>query len=950
MDINTLLQNTLSIDENIRRQSEKQLEEFSKQPRYAVNMLQIVSRKEPTSLSAAINFKNFIKKKWKIDEDGVLNISEDDRNTVKSHVVNLMLEAPENIQKQLSEAISIIGKEDFPENWTNLLQDMVNHFASGDFNRINGVLRTAHSLFKKYRYEFRSDNLYREINHVIANFANQLTQLFLQFVQILPQHVNNKAQVKVFYSSLVLIAKIFYSLNYQDLPEFFEDNMKVWMENFERLLETNIPVLATDDDDEPGLVEHLRSQICMNISMFAQKYGEEFKPHVEGFVGKTWNMLVGTGREMKYDLLVSHGINFLKSVCDRPQYKQMFESEQIMLEICQKVICPNIMLRESDVEQFEDNPEEYIRRDMEGSDVDTRRRAACDLVKSFTNQFEERTTKLFTQYVQEMLNEYAADNTRWAQKDAAIYLVTSLANQGATKEHGATKRNQFVDVEQFFHQQIVPELQNADPSHLPVLKADALRYVVTFRSMLGRNNLIQSLPLIVGHLDNPCRVVHTYACHVIERLLVVKNPGENTPLITAADIEPHLNNILTKCFAAMEMEGSQENEYCMKSLMRVVSLAQASLLPCMELLVQKLLQKLSDAARNPTNPLFNHYLFETFCLSIRITLNERPDAAKMFEDHIYPIFIRILENGIDEFTPYVFQIMSLVLELRPQPIPQIYMNIFPGLLKPVLWENKGNIAPLSRLLQAIVDKNARGTLEKLIDMKGVSQRLMGTKTNFEHGLGIITSLFKSISEQELGGYRDLFSMLFVRLQRNKTNSLVRGLLVVFANFINFKSPNYFKQQVDTIQTGMFEMVVEKVIIPDLQKVLGRHNRKMCFVAYTNLLTKCASMTNHQNNHLWCGLLESLVALMELPEDQSKDEHFADIDQNSGYQNQYSQLNFAKKHFVDETGVTNPKQYLAQQISELSKTVSVRVKLQNLNGKVQKHIQNYMSQARMNIHS
>ena len=67
--------------------------------------------------------------------------------------------------------------------------------------------------------------------------------------------------------------------------------------------------------------------------------------------------------------------------------------------------------------------------------------------------------------------------------------------------------------------------------------------------------------------------------------------------ITAADIEPHLNNILTKCFAAMEMEGSQENEYCMKSLMRVVSLAQASLLPCMELLVQKLLQKLSDAAR-----------------------------------------------------------------------------------------------------------------------------------------------------------------------------------------------------------------------------------------------------------------------------------------------------------------------------------------------------------------
>ena len=33
-------------------------------------------------------------------------------------------------------------------------------------------------------------------------------------------------------------------------------------------------------------------------------------------------------------------------------------------------------MRECDVELFEDNPEEFIRRDLEGSDVDTRRRAA----------------------------------------------------------------------------------------------------------------------------------------------------------------------------------------------------------------------------------------------------------------------------------------------------------------------------------------------------------------------------------------------------------------------------------------------------------------------------------------------------------------------------------------------------------------------------------------------
>lgn len=50
---------------------------------------------------------------------------------------------------QLSDAISIIGREDFPQKWPNLLTEMVNRFQSGDFHIINGVLRTAHSLFKR---------------------------------------------------------------------------------------------------------------------------------------------------------------------------------------------------------------------------------------------------------------------------------------------------------------------------------------------------------------------------------------------------------------------------------------------------------------------------------------------------------------------------------------------------------------------------------------------------------------------------------------------------------------------------------------------------------------------------------------------------------------------------------------------------------------------------------
>lgn len=59
-----------------------------------------------------------------------------------------------------------------------------------------------------------------------------------------------------------------------------------------------------------------------------------------------------------------------------------------------------------------------------------------------------------------------------------------------------------------------------------------------------------------------------------------------------------------------------------------------------------------------------------------------------------------------EFIPYVFQILSLLLELQSSQVPEPYMALFPHLLLPVLWERPGNIPPLVRLLQAFIERGA----------------------------------------------------------------------------------------------------------------------------------------------------------------------------------------------------------------------------------------------------
>ena len=103
------------------------------------------------------------------------------------------------------------------------------------------------------------------------------------------------------------------------------------------------------------------------LGLYAHKYEEEFSPYMKPFVMSVWNLLLSLGPQKKYDMLTSNAIQFLASVADRAQYKSLFEEESTLASICEKIIVPNIEMRECDVELFEDTPEQYVTQDLEGN-------------------------------------------------------------------------------------------------------------------------------------------------------------------------------------------------------------------------------------------------------------------------------------------------------------------------------------------------------------------------------------------------------------------------------------------------------------------------------------------------------------------------------------------------------------------------------------------------------
>uniref|UniRef100_A0AAY4E783 Exportin-2 n=1 Tax=Denticeps clupeoides TaxID=299321 RepID=A0AAY4E783_9TELE len=943
------LRKTLDPDPAVRRPAEKFLESVEGNQNYPILLLTLLEKSQDTVIRvcAAVTFKNYIKRNWRIIEDEPNKISDSDRTAIKANIVNLMLSSPEQIQKQLSDAISIIGREDFPQKWPDLLTEMVTRFQSGDFHIINGVLQTAHSLFKRYRHEFKSNELWLEIKLVLDTFAQPLTELFKATIELCRTHATDVNALKVLFSSLILISKLFYSLNFQDLPEFFEDNMETWMSNFHNLLNLDNKLLQTDDEEEAGLLELLKSQICDNAALYAQKYDEEFQVYLPRFVTAIWNLLVTTGQEVKYDLLVSNAIQFLASVCERPHYKHLFEDQNTLTSICEKVIVPNMEFRSADEEAFEDNSEEYIRRDLEGSDIDTRRRAACDLVRGLCKFFEGPVTAIFSGYVNSMLTEYAKNpGVNWKHKDAAIYLVTSLASKAQTQKHGITQANELVNLSEFFVNHILTDLKSPNVNEFPVLKADAIKYVMIFRSQLPKEQLMQAVPLLIAHLQAESTVEHTYAAHALERLFTMRGPN-NTTLITAAEMAPFTEQLLNNLFKALALPGSSENEYIMKAIMRSFSLLQESIVPYVPTLIGQLTHKLLLVSKNPSKPHFNHYLFESLCLSIRITCKANPDTVISFEEALFPVFTEILQNDVENVS-------------FGTPMHVTHFSFSLAEFVPYVFQRTGNIPPLVRLLQAYLEKGgsaiASTAADKIPGLLGVFQKLIASKANDHQGFYLLNSIIEHMPPESITQYRkQIFILLFQRLQSSKTTKFVKSFLV----FINLYSVKYgaiaLQEIFDSIQPKMFGMVVEKIVIPEVQKVSGQVEKKICAVGITKVLTECPAMMDTEYTKLWTPLLQALIGLFELPEDDSipDDEHFIDIEDTPGYQTAFSQLAFAGKKEHDPIGeaVSNPKILLAQSLHKLSTACPGRVPSMlstSLNAEALQFLQGYLQAASVQL--
>lgn len=112
-------------------------------------------------------------------------------------------------------------------------------------------------------------------------------------------------------------------------------------------------------------------------------------------------------------------------------------------------------------------------------------------------------------------------------------------------------------------------------------------------------------------------MVHSYAAAAIDKILLLKAPGTNNALVGKEALAPHAEPLLRGLFGAFSLPGSAENDYVMRAITRSFSALQEAVVPFLADLLPVLTEKLRQAAKNPTKPHFNHFLFEAISLSIK---------------------------------------------------------------------------------------------------------------------------------------------------------------------------------------------------------------------------------------------------------------------------------------------------------------------------------------------
>uniref|UniRef100_A0A8C1AUU8 Importin 7 n=1 Tax=Cyprinus carpio carpio TaxID=630221 RepID=A0A8C1AUU8_CYPCA len=386
--------------------------------------------------SGVIYLKNMVTQHWSEGdnantEGSTSNIPEEDRQFIRDHIVEAIIQSPERLRVQLTTCIHHMIKHDYPARWTAVVDKIGFYLQSDNSGCWLGILLCLYQLVKNYEYKKPEER-----QPLVAAMQIFMPMLKDRFIQLLPDPSNDSVLVQK------QIFKILYALFQYNLPlELINrQNLTEWMEILKTVVDRDVPpeTLQVDEDERPELPWWKCKKWALHIlARLFERYGspgnttKEYTEFAElflkGYAVAAQQVLLKVLYQYKEKQYVAprvlqQTLNYInQGIAHAVTWKNLKPHIQ---GIIQDVVFPLMCYTDSDEELWQEDPYEYIRMKFDVfEDFISPTTAAQTLLFTACNKRKEVLQKSMG-FCYQILTDPACDPRK---KDGALHMIGSLA-------------------------------------------------------------------------------------------------------------------------------------------------------------------------------------------------------------------------------------------------------------------------------------------------------------------------------------------------------------------------------------------------------------------------------------------------------------------------------------------------------------------------------------------
>lgn len=430
-----------------RQQAEATLKKLGRTatPGFTSTLLKIVAQGDAFEFGvrqlAIIHLKNIVGRYWTVKDMDVSKgprISPQDRATIKRNIIETVIQqSTRKIRVQLLEVVFVITRADFPMEWQGLMPQLLKNIQSKNPTRMYGAFCALHQVFKVY--EFRDKKRFGPLREIGA-------KLFPIMLPIFQSLANAGTQSS--YEMMRILIKIFRLATHREVIPYFRDpaNMAPWV----KLL---LGLVARPLKQRPPAGAELKAlpqMKCKKWSVYSltsiyTRWGTEaFQEDAQDkalarvlnahFAKPTLQMVMGTllaasKGEPVTDRIRQECFSMLRRVLRLADLYALIRPH--LKFIIGNCILGSQMLSKQDLIAWRDDPQEYVRRDMDVMEEYTDARCiARYLLKDLVRVRTSDTLKLTLGIISAIFSEFQAKNPQqrdYRKKEAAMHMLSTLA-------------------------------------------------------------------------------------------------------------------------------------------------------------------------------------------------------------------------------------------------------------------------------------------------------------------------------------------------------------------------------------------------------------------------------------------------------------------------------------------------------------------------------------------